>query len=188
MAIGAIAKVRHIQRDSVESYLAEAIQAGTPYDWHRLGVPRATLVSVAAQAAAALAATKSGNGCSTASGSDAQACATGGDCSLGSMARQRAGNRACMEGSGVPLAGAGAEGLRHAACAVNADLAGQLQAAGVTVKALKERLQPEAARHGQIRLALAHIGRLGLLPELLAEAQEAGSLLNITRKAVLLPL
>lgn len=49
------------------------------------------------------------------------------------------------------------------------DLLKQLLERGVSVKLLKEQL-PDSMRYGQIRLSLAHIGRLGLLPQLLAEA------------------
>ena len=49
------------------------------------------------------------------------------------------------------------------------DLLKQLLERGVGVKLLKEQL-PDSIRYGQIRLSLAHIGRLGLLPQLLAEA------------------
>ncbi len=52
------------------------------------------------------------------------------------------------------------------------DLVKQLQERGVTVKMLKEQL-PESVRYGQIRLCLAHIGRLGLLPQLLADANNS---------------
>lgn len=54
MSIRSIADLRRMQRDSVESYLAEAITAGKEYAWHRMHVPRRTLAAVAAAAARAL--------------------------------------------------------------------------------------------------------------------------------------
>ncbi|BDA48518.1 probable Werner syndrome ATP-dependent helicase homolog at N-terminal half [Coccomyxa sp. Obi] len=49
--------------------------------------------------------------------------------------------------------------------APNQDLLRQLLERGVSIKMLKEEL-PEDIRYGHIRLSLAHIGRLGLLPKL----------------------
>lgn len=50
--------------------------------------------------------------------------------------------------------------------APNQDLLRRLNECGVSIKTFKEEL-PESIRFGQIRLSLAHIGRLGLLPKLL---------------------
>lgn len=69
-------------------------------------------------------------------------------------------------------------GLAEQVCQVEAlqapgqDLLKQLLERGVSVKLLKEQL-PDSIRYGQIRLSLAHIGRLGLLPQLLAEAAKS---------------
>ncbi|KAK9832852.1 hypothetical protein WJX81_007824 [Elliptochloris bilobata] len=43
----AIAMLRSIQVDSVQGYIAEAVTAGWPYIWHRLGVPPPALALVA---------------------------------------------------------------------------------------------------------------------------------------------
>ncbi len=41
MSIEAIAQARHVQGDTVESYLAECITAGFAYDWQRMNIPDA---------------------------------------------------------------------------------------------------------------------------------------------------
>lgn len=56
------------------------------------------------------------------------------------------------------------------------DLLKLLLERGVTVRMLKDEL-PESIRYGQIRLSLAHIGRLGLLPEPMAKAAGPGGAL-----------
>ena len=169
--------MRHINRDSAEGYLSEAITAGFAYDWHRLGVPQAVLVAVARQAAAAW------------GGAVAENAACGCTCSADSGAGGAAGpGREQSEAAGDAAAGqadadsatctGGAAGsptvttepgrqVPYLACAAGEDLAGRLQAAGVSIKTLKEAL-PESVRYGQIRLPIAHIGRLGLLQRLLA--------------------
>ena len=65
------------------------------------------------------------------------------------------------------MASTESEGSSVAWEAPNQDLLRQLLERGVSVKMLKEDL-PEGIRYGQIRLSLAHIGRLGLLPKLLS--------------------
>lgn len=164
LPVGAIAEVRHIQVDSVEGYLAEAITAGAAYDWQRLRVSRDALASVAVAAASAWKLAHSSASCVTA--------ATGppGD---GSGSSGADGEVLSVEVEGTEQGGrtgtapGGQEEAAALSCADGEDLTHKLQAAGVSVKVLKERL-PESVRYGQIRLGLAHIGRLGLLRELLA--------------------
>lgn len=148
--MGAIAEVRHIQLDSAEGYLAEAITAGAAYDWHRLAVPRDVLAAVAAAAASAW---ESANSSSCAGG--------------GTVPSEDVG---ATEGGTWDRAGGGQDEVRplEGLMAAGMDLTRTLQDKGVSVKMLKERL-PESVRYGQIRLTLAHIGRLGLLHDLLAE-------------------
>ena len=54
MSIEAIAQVRHLKGDTVESYLAEAITAGRAYDWHRMRVSDSDYATVSRRASAQL--------------------------------------------------------------------------------------------------------------------------------------
>lgn len=56
MSPRAIAELRHVKLDTVESYLAEAITAGKAYDWHRLHVSEGVLATISEFASAQLAA------------------------------------------------------------------------------------------------------------------------------------
>lgn len=60
VSVNAIADLRHIKLDTVESYLADAITAGKAYDWHRLNVPDPVLATVRDHASALLAAAAGG--------------------------------------------------------------------------------------------------------------------------------
>ena len=181
----AIAEVRHISRDSAEGYLAEGIRAGFAYDWHRMGVPQAAVVAVARQAAAAWGAATADAagsvGCSPACSTVGEA---GGAAQLGRMRSEAEGGVAATRadvGSSPSANGASSSSTIAAivrrqvrdqgACAAAEDLTQKLQAAEVTVKALKEAL-PEGVRYGQVRLALAHISRLGLLQQLLVDDRD----------------
>jgi hypothetical protein len=182
LSVGAIAEVRHISRDSAEGYISEAIAAGFAYDWHRLGVGTATLASVAQQAAAAWAAAAAGaNGgsgaCAAADGAgppagemqeEGKACAAG---QTSSAAPGELDGSVRADGAEDPAAAAEGRQMPVLACRAGENLAQKLLAVRVGVKALKGRL-PESVRYGQIRLALAHIGRLGMLPQLLADGCE----------------
>ncbi|EIE27670.1 ribonuclease H-like protein [Coccomyxa subellipsoidea C-169] len=92
--------------------------------------------------------------------------------SIRAIARQRNIQRDSVEGYIAEAITAGAAYAWHHAHEPGQDLVEQLQERGVTVKMLKEHL-PESVRYGQIRLCLAHIGRLGLLPQLLADANNS---------------
>lgn len=54
MSIEAIAEVRHLKVDTVESYLAEAITAGRAYDWHRMRISDSVYAAVSQHASAQL--------------------------------------------------------------------------------------------------------------------------------------
>ena len=56
MSVQAIADLRRLKLDTVESYLAEAMTAGKAYDWHHLHVPDEVFAAVRKHAAAQLAA------------------------------------------------------------------------------------------------------------------------------------
>ena len=71
-----------------------------------------------------------------------------------------------QQGSVLPGQGEAVAGARPCSRALRAEEAGtdllcSLQAHGCTIKTLKEQL-PDSIRYGQIRLCLAHAGRLGL--------------------------
>ena len=46
LSLDSIASQRSVQLSTVQSYIAEAMTAGYPYPWHRLGVPHALLASL----------------------------------------------------------------------------------------------------------------------------------------------
>ncbi|CAK0738070.1 hypothetical protein CVIRNUC_000989 [Coccomyxa viridis] len=54
MSIEAVAEVRHLKVDTVESYLAEAITAGRAYDWHRMRISDSVYAAVSQHASAQL--------------------------------------------------------------------------------------------------------------------------------------
>ncbi|KAK9834364.1 hypothetical protein WJX84_009367 [Apatococcus fuscideae] len=123
MSIEAIAAARRVQRDTVESYLAECITAGLAYDWQRMAVTDAMrdrihfgLASLFKQHAL-------------------QVTETSTDCSDN-------GNAQAASRPKDPMA--------------------ELTQRGLGIRDLKETL-PEVIRWGQIRLAVAHIGRTGLI-------------------------
>ena len=66
VSVEAIAGLRHLKLDTVESYLAAAMTAGKAYDWHRLQVSEGVLAAVIEHASTQLAAAardvKSGTG------------------------------------------------------------------------------------------------------------------------------
>ena len=54
MSIEAIAEMRHLKVDTVESYLAEAITAGRAYDWHHMRISDSVYTTVSQHASAQL--------------------------------------------------------------------------------------------------------------------------------------
>ena len=74
MSVQAIADLRRLKLDTVESYLAEAMTAGKAYHWHRLHVPDNVVATVSEHALAQLASAAGGDVSGLCKGGGPQQC------------------------------------------------------------------------------------------------------------------